>query len=257
MSCKLELQQSLGEISPAVCSTSVFTCWCIVEVPVYLFCWGWELFLCCLSGDHGAAEPCHDNAIILYWLCQIHSSREMLCVHRLSSKSSLGEQDLTPLLPQENLGAFLMLETDLDWVLSLVSLKGTASSMGWMRWHSEAPSDLNYSVIPGIWSSEKFSPLGFPEASSDGAGWQDKFAAGKAANNTKRKNQGSGGQKQQERFPAVPIFPCFCGQQPAAEVGKVGGYERQTEYGKICRMLLILPSPLTMVLHTETHTGGA
>lgn len=81
------------------------------------------------------------------------------------SKPSLGGSRISPpsAPSKENLGAFLVVEMLLGWVLSLGILKGTASSLGWMRWCPGTPSDSNYSVIPGMWLSTKLSPLTFPD----------------------------------------------------------------------------------------------
>lgn len=66
-------------------------------------------------------------------------------------------------------------------------------------------------------------------------------------------NQGSRDPKQKEMLPAFILLACLCKQQPAAEVGKAGGDENQTEYAKICRMLLTFPCLLTTVLRTHTQ----
>lgn len=70
--------------------------------------------------------------------------------------------------------------------------------------------------------------------------------------------QGSRDQKQKERLPVFIILACLHKQHPAAEVGKPGGYESQTEYEKICGVLLTFPCLLTIVLrtHTETRLGS-
>lgn len=148
-----------------------------------------------------------------------------------------------------------MMDMDPDWVLGLVILKGTASSMAWVRCCSGAPSDLDYSGIPGICSCKKRSSLSFPEVASDCSRQSSKKHQNNTKKTTKKTNQlrrpQAGGED-----PCIPNFPCFYGQQPIAEVGWVPGYERQTERGKICRIPLTLPSPLTMVLLTETHLGS-
>lgn len=64
-------------------------------------------------------------------------------------------------------------------------------------------------------------------------------------------NQGSGDQKGKERMPAFTLPAWLYKQQPAAEVGKAGGYEIQTEYGKICRVLLTFACLLTILLCTN------
>lgn len=64
-------------------------------------------------------------------------------------------------------------------------------------------------------------------------------------------NQGSGDQKGKERMPAFTLPAWLYKQQPA---GKAGGYEIQTEYGKIYRVFLTFACLLTILFAlTQKH----
>lgn len=201
MSCKLQLQQSLREISPAVCPHSVFTSWRIIEVLVYLFCSPFALWVVTTGLQSPAmiipfflggllSNPFHQGNAGHFWALL---------------KALLGETGFNPLLPpKENVGAFWGMEMLLDWVLSPRILKGTASIM---RCCPGTPSDSSYSVIAGIWLSREFSPLGFPTVLCPAV-----IAAGKADQQTKPEGQiRLRGPEAKERFPAFPFSHVFLG----------------------------------------------